>query len=282
MENDIREKTEFSVAMCVYGKDNPKWFRRALESVYSQTIIPNEVVLVVDGPIGDDLQSVNEEYSSVDGFKAIYLETNQGHGNARRKSLECCSYELVALMDADDVCLPDRFEKQLQAFSDNNEVSVVGGNISEFIEQEENIVGYRIVPEKHDDIVKYMKKRCPMNQVSVMFKNTDVKETGGYVDWFCEEDYYLWLRMFLAGKKFYNLQDTLVNVRVGKDMYARRGGWKYYKSEKALQKYMLKNKIIGYGTYLGNVLKRFIVQVLMPNKLRGWVFKKFARQRKGK
>ena len=111
MENDIREKTEFSVGMCVYGKDNPEWFRRALDSVYSQTVKPNEVVLVVDGPIGDDLQSVIEEYSSVDGFKAIYLETNHGHGNARRKSLECCSYELVALMDADDVCLPDRFEK---------------------------------------------------------------------------------------------------------------------------------------------------------------------------
>ena len=157
MEDNITQKTKFSVAMCVYGKDNPEWFRRALESVYRQTLMPSEVVLVVDGPIDQSLQKVIDYYKGDENFKAIYLETNQGHGNARRKSLESCSYELVALMDADDVCLPDRFEKQLQVFNDNNEVSVVGGNISEFIEQEENIIGYRIVPEKHDDIVKYMK-----------------------------------------------------------------------------------------------------------------------------
>lgn len=119
-----------------------------------------------------------------------------------------------------------------------------------------------------------------MNQVTVMFKNSDVQEVGGYIDWFCEEDYYLWLRMYLAGKEFYNVKEVLVNVRVGKDMYARRGGIKYYKSEKKLQKFMKKNKIIGFSTYCTNVIKRFIVQVLMPNKVRAWAFKKFARDEK--
>ena len=121
-----------------------------------------------------------------------------------------------------------------------------------------------------------------MNQVTVMFKHSDVKEVGGYIDWFWEEDYYLWLRLYLAGKKFANIQDVLCNVRVGKEMYQRRGGWKYFKSERALQKFMLKNKIIGFGTYFLNVAKRFIVQVLLPNKLRGWVFKKFARTKMDK
>ena len=117
-----------------------------------------------------------------------------------------------------------------------------------------------------------------MNQMTVMFKKKSIEAVGGYVDWYCEEDYYLWVRMAEAGMRFANISETLVNVRVGKEMYNRRGGWKYFKSEAKLQKYMLNKKIIGFGTYFSNVTKRFVVQVLMPNRLRGWVFKKFARK----
>ena len=117
-----------------------------------------------------------------------------------------------------------------------------------------------------------------MNLVTVMFKRSKVEEVGGFIDWFCEEDYYLWIRMALAKMKFANLPDNLVNVRVGKEMYQRRGGIKYFKSEAKLQSFMLKNKMIFFPTYIANVVKRLIVQVLLPNKLRGWVFKKFARK----
>ena len=105
-----------------------------------------------------------------------------------------------------------------------------------------------------------------------------MEAAGGYVDWYCDEDYYLWLRMALADMRFANVSDDLVNVRVGKEMYRRRGGMKYFKSEAKLQKWMLQRKIIGFGTYLINVTKRLIVQVLLPNRLRGWVFRKFARK----
>lgn len=124
-----------------------------------------------------------------------------------------------------------------------------------------------------------MKKRCPMNQPTVMFKKSDVLEVGGYVDWYCDEDYYLWIRMALANKKFANTNAVLVNMRTTYDSYRRRGGRKYFQSEKKLQKYMRKNKIIGFGTYIANVTERFILQVLMPNKLRGWIFRKFAREK---
>lgn len=273
---------EFSVSMCVYGRDNPEWFRTAVESVINQTLKPSEIVLVVDGPVEGELKDIIKIYEQQEIFNVVYLSENQGHGNARRKGLENCKYDLVALMDADDISLPNRFEKQINEFVMDESLSIVGGNISEFIDCQENVVGYRIVPGTHLQIVEYLKKRCPFNQVTVMFKKSLVEEVGGYVDWYCEEDYYLWLRMFLAGFKFKNVPDTLVDVRVGKEMYSRRGGWKYFKSEKELQKYMLKNKIIGRGTYFINVLKRFVVQVLLPNRLRGWVFRKFARKTKMK
>lgn len=112
-----------------------------------------------------------------------------------------------------------------------------------------------------------------------MFKKSDINNVGGYIDWYCEEDYYLWIRMALAKLEFCNLPDNLVFVRVGKEMYSRRGGRKYFASEAKLQGYMLKHGIIGIGRYLINVTERLILQVLMPNSLRGWVFKKFAREK---
>lgn len=268
---------KFSVSMCVYGGDNSEWFQTAVESILNQSLKPDEVVLVVDGPIPDELNEIVKIYERNPIFNVIRLEKNQGHGNARRMGLDNCKNELVAIMDADDISKSDRFEKQIEEFKKNQSLDIVGGNITEFIDDEKNIVAERVVPADDAEIKAYMKKRCPMNLVSVMFKKTSVERVGGFIDWYCEEDYYLWLRMALAEMRFANVSDILVNVRVGKDMYKRRGGWKYYKSEAKLQKYMLKHKIINFPTYLSNKTKRFIVQVLMPNNLRGWVFKKFAR-----
>ncbi|MBR6524057.1 MAG: glycosyltransferase [Clostridia bacterium] len=272
------EKLKFSVSMCVYGKDNPAWFETAVESVLNQKCMPDEVVLVVDGPVPDELDNIIKKYEEKEMFNVIRLETNMGHGEARRIGLDNCKNNLVALMDADDICLPDRFEKQIAMFEKDEELSIVGGNITEFIDTPENIVAKRLVPSEDKEIKEYLKIRCPMNQVTVVFKKDCVGSVGGYIDWYCEEDYYLWIRMSLAGMKFANLPDILVNVRVGADMYQRRGGIRYFKSEAKLQKLMLDEKIIGIGTYFSNVLKRLIVQVLLPNKIRGWIFKKIARK----
>jgi hypothetical protein len=183
-------------------------------------------------------------------------------------------------MDADDISVPQRFEKQLFMLNSDTALSIVGGNISEFVDVEEQIVGCRNVPSKDEEIKKYLKERCPMNQVTVMFRKKDVDKAGGYLDWYCEEDYYLWIRMALANCKFANLDQTLCYVRVGKEMYQRRGGWKYFKSEYGLQKYMLNHNLINSITFVYNVIIRFVVQVLMPNRLRGWVFQKIARKQK--
>ena len=201
-----------------------------------------------------------------------------GHAVARQTGLEAAKNDLCAVMDADDLSVPNRFEKQLKVFEEHPEVSVVGGIINEFIQTTENVVGTRMVPENDADIKEYLRSRCPMNLVTVMLKKSDVMKVGGYQDWYCEEDYYLWIRLTLAGYKFYNIQDNLVNVRVGEEMYQRRGGKKYFDSEVRLQKYMLNHNLISFPNYLYNVLVRFIVQVALPNKLRGWVFQTYARK----
>lgn len=269
----------FSVSICVYGKDNPEWFQLAVDSILQQSIKPAEIVLVVDGPVPKKLECLIKSYETIPLFKIIWLQANVGHGRARRIGLENCSNDLVALMDADDISKSDRFEKQLAAFEAEPSISVLGGMIAEFTENPQNVIGYRLVPKTHRDIVSYLKKRCPMNQMTVMFRKSDVIEAGGYLDWYCNEDYYLWIRMYQNGMKFANLDSVLVNVRIGEDMYKRRGGWKYFLSEWKLQNYMLANKVIDPVTYGVNVAKRFVVQVLLPNQLRGYVFQKFARKK---
>jgi len=273
---------KFSVSMCVYGGDNAEFFDVALDSVIGQTVQPAEIVLTVDGPIPEAIENVIQKYrtqlaGTAIQLRVVYLEKNMGHGEARRICFENCSYDLIALMDADDLSVPDRFEKQLAVFEKNPELSIVGGNIQEFIGITDNCVGKRIVPETDADIKAYMQKRCPMNQVTVMFCKSDVAEVGGYIDWFCEEDYYLWIRLALAGKQFANVPENLVNVRVGEEMYQRRGGWKYFVSEAKLQTFMLKKGIIGLPRYIINVAQRLVLQVLMPNRLRGYIFQIFAR-----
>ncbi len=270
--------TKFSVSMCVYGKDNPEWFRTAVDSILNQTRKPDEVILVVDGPVPQELDNIIKGFEQNSIFKVIRLPENKGHGEARRVGLSHCTNELVALMDADDISAADRFEKQLALFESDPELTVVGGNITEFVGTPDNIVEARVVKSDDASIKEDMKKRCPMNQVTVMFKKSRVDSVGGYIDWYCEEDTYLWLRLFLDGAKFANLSDYLVNVRIGKEMYQRRGGTKYFLSEAKLQKYMLDNKVIGFDRFLVNVGERLVVQVLLPNKVRSWVFKKFARK----
>ena len=270
---------DFSVSMCVYSGDNPDWFKTAVNSILNQTVKPSEVILVVDGPVGDELGAAISEFETLSIVKCIRLKENMGHGVARRTGLENCKNNLVAIMDADDISMGDRFERQLALFEADKSLDVVGGNITEFIGDEANIVGRRTVPADDSAIKEYLKTRCPMNLMTVMFKKDSVEKAGGFIDWYCEEDYYLWVRMFLCGMKFANCEDTLVNVRAGADMYARRGGIKYFKSEAKLQRYMLKKGIISKFIFLTNVSKRFVVQVLMPNRIRAFVFKKFARER---
>ena len=216
-------------------------------------------------------------------FKLIQLSENQGLGRALNVAVNNCNNELIARMDSDDIAISDRFEVQLKTFNSNKSessesIDICGGQIEEFIDSPANIVGKRVVPETDEEIKLFMKKRCPLNHVTVMFKKSAVLNAGNYQDWFWNEDYYLWIRMALKGQRFANVPETLVKVRVGKDMYARRGGDKYFRSEVGIQKLMLTEGLIDTKTYISNYTKRYIVQKMMPNSIRAWVFKKFARK----
>lgn len=272
---------KFSVCMSVYKNDSPLFLEQAIDSVAKQTVVPDEIVLVVDGPVPDSLiQTISGKQQTYSFIHPVFLPENKGLGNALKIGVENAKYDIIARMDSDDLSLPDRFEKQLAFLQENPDVDIVGGQMTEFIDIPDNVIGKRIVPLSHNDICTYMKKRCGLNHVTVMFKKSSVIAAGNYKDWFWNEDYYLWVRMMLHGCRFANLPDVLVNVRSGVGQYARRGGAKYFKSEVGIQRLMLDNKIISWPRYVFNVLGRWCVQVAMPNWLRGLVFRTLFRKGK--
>jgi len=274
-----RRGMDFSVSMAVYEKDDPEQLTQALDSVIHQGSSPAEIVLVVDGPVGEDLcQLIESKERKISKLKVHWLPNNLGHGEARRIGLEKCSHNIVAIMDSDDISASYRFEKQLNAFDADKNISIVGGQIAEFVDNKDNIVGKRIVPLSDRKIKKCAKSRCPMNQVTVMFKKIDIMNAGGYLHWHHNEDYYLWVRMISKGMKFHNIDETLVYVRINADSYERRGGINYFLSEVRLQRYMYKTGIINVQRYLANSAIRLCVQVLLPNRLRQIFFAKLARK----
>lgn len=258
----------FSVAMCVYGGDNAAYFKEALESVYNQTRIPNEVVLAVDGPVPHDIESVILKYEQEKGIKVVRLKENMGHGHARRASLEQCTNELVAIADADDINAPTRFEKELELFETNPELTAISTDCYHFVDSIDNPLYRESMPTGDDQIKKALRTKCPLTQASVMFKKSKVDEAGGYLDWYHAEDYYLWIRLYLNGAVFANIPECLLYVRSNPSYISRRGGYKYFKSLKKLFWYMYKNNIISYPLYLYNVMTRFVAQVLLPGNMR--------------
>ena len=273
--------SKFSVITSVYKNDRPEYVRVALDSMLvNQTIKPAEIVLVQDGPVPAELSSLLNKYECkyAGVMNIIRLEKNGGLGNALQLGTKAAKYDLVARMDSDDICLPNRFETQLAYMEQHQDCDIVGGQMTEFIGEPTNIVGKRIVPLSDNDIKEYMKSRCALNHVTVMFRKNAVLKAGNYQDWFWNEDYYLWVRMMMAGCKFANIPDVAVNVRSGADQYARRGGKKYFDSEIGIKKLMLEKGMITCKEYIVNYIQRFIIQLMLPNSVRGWVFRTFARK----
>ena len=266
---------KFSVLMSLYVKEKPEYFRTALESVLNQTVMPSEIVIVKDGPLTEDLEAELKCFMEKDPnlYVIVPLETNRGLGLALAEGMLHCSNELVARMDTDDVCVPNRFELQLEEFENNPTLDICGGYIEEFEDDVNVIVAKRTVPLTHEEIVKYQRKRDGFNHVSVMFKKSAVLKAGNYQSCLLMEDTLLWVNMFQSGAIGKNLDQTLVLVRIGKEMYERRGGLSYFRKYKEGRKRILKTKYISLVDYYVSIIVQFIV-ALLPNKLRGWLFRK--------
>lgn len=268
---------QFSVLLSVYYKESYSSFRKSLDSIFTQTICPNEVVLVEDGPLGCELSGVVTEYSlKYSILKVISLSTNQGLGKALNEGLKHCSYDIVARMDTDDIAKPDRFEKQLAIFEKHSDIDVVGAWIDEFEDDISKVKSVRKLPELPDDIRQFAKRRNPINHPVVMFRKSAVLAAGGYQHFPLFEDYYLWIRMLMNGAKFYNIQESLLYFRFSPEMFKRRGGKRYVMNELHFLQMMRQMHFISFSEFIQNLFIRFSIR-LIPNSLRAIIYTKLIR-----
>lgn len=269
----------FSLLIPVYHGDDAGQFLTAVRSVTtSQTVRPAETVVVVDGPVGDDINAAIDTLAlEVEGLKIVPLPKNGGLGPALAEGMLHCTYELVARMDADDIAVPDRFEHQLAYMEQHPDVAVAGGQIAEFIGDEQNIVAYRNVPLEPAACRRYYRDRDPLNHMTVMLRRSAVLAVGNYQAWHLDEDSYLWGRLLAAGYEVGNVPQVLVHVRVGEQMYARRGGWRYFKSDMGMLRWKRRQGLTSWPHYAWNWLVRFTVYVTLPNKARAAVFNNLLR-----
>lgn len=272
-------KLKFSVIMSIYKNDNPEYLQVALDSIIHQTLVPDEIVLIADGPVPQSLIDVVENTKArFADLHAYYQKKNRGLGGALRIAVEKAQYDYLARMDSDDISLPDRFEKQMKCFEEDHELAVVGGMITEFVDSPEHVVSKRILPLDDSSIKRFMQSRCGVNHVTVVMKKSELLRAGNYQQDFKQEDYFLWVRMIEAGCKFRNIPDIVVNVRSGRDQFARRGGMAYYKDVLALNKWMWQHGLISLPKMIYNDMVRGTVQFLLPNSVRTWVYQRFLRK----
>lgn len=268
----------YSVLMSVYHKEKTEYLRQAIESIQAQTLSTNDFVLVCDGPLNEPLDSViaAKQQEMGESLNVVRLAKNGGLGNALNEGIKHCKNELVARMDSDDIAYPDRCEKQIAVFNIHSEVSICSGIVEEFTTDPHTVDTRRVPPETNAEIVEFAKKRNPFNHPCVMYKKSAVEAVGSYQDFYLLEDYYLWLRMLMAGYQGYNIQEPLLHMRAGSDMYLRRAGWKYAKTQAKLFKFMKQQGFIGEGQYIKSCVIRS-GSALAPNWLRKFMFERVLR-----
>lgn len=268
----------YSVLMSVYAKEKAAYLKTAMNSMFCQTIPTDDFVLVCDGELNNELNAVVDEmeqkYKNI--LHIVRLERNRGLGNALNIGNQHCKNELVARMDSDDISMSNRCEKQLAVFREHQDVAIVSGIVEEFSRSTDQIKARRVPPETQEQILKFAKKRNPFNHPCVMYKKSAVEASGEYQTLYLLEDYFLWIRMLQKGFVGYNLQEPLLWMRTSSEMYKRRAGWKYAKSQERLFHYMRKSGFIGYRDYIKSVLFRGVISII-PNWLRKFIFKTLLR-----
>lgn len=218
---------KYSVLMSVYKMEKPEYLKLSLDSMINQTVVPDEIVLVEDGPLNAGLYRVIEQYT--DGYpdimKIVKLKQNGGLANALNCGMKAVRNELVARMDSDDISLPGRCEMQLRAFEQKPELSIVGTQADEFEGAPQNIICSRNVPVSYKEILRFSRCRSPFNHPTVMYRKSAVENAGGYKAFHRKEDLELFIRMIHEGHKAINLKKSYLLYRTGTANLGRRKSW---------------------------------------------------------
>lgn len=266
-----------SVLMSVYKKEKSEYFKAALESMMNQTLQPDEILIIKDGPLTTELENVIEET----GQKCSYLRTYQFEenvqlGRALRKGVELCAHDFIARMDTDDIACPDRLQKQYEYMLAHEEIAALGGYMEEFCD-DESFSNAKTMPTGAGELRSYARFRNPLNHMTAMLRKQAILEVGNYRHYPFLEDYDLWGRVLAAGYEIDNLPEVLVRARVGNELYGRRGGWDYCKRYLGLRKEQHKLGLTNFVEWIIACAITIAVTVI-PSGARKQVYQKVLRK----
>jgi len=253
--------SKFSVVMSVYISDSPIYFIEAINSLLNQTKMPDEIIIIADGPIGNELNVALNYFKNMDLIRIIRLEKNCGLALSRKKAISSTSFDIIAVMDSDDICVPDRFEKQIKLLQDGK-TQVVGGWIEEFVNEPRDKGKVRKTPINHKEIFSFGKWRNPINHVTLMFTKEAYDSVDGYSSVRHSEDWDMISRMLVTGVIIQSVPEVLVHVRAGDEMIERRRNIEQFKGEMML---FIKMYSIGYINLFhlfGNIMIRVVLRAL--------------------
>jgi len=246
----------FSLLVAVYGGDHPDHLRRAFRSaVDDQTVRPDQVVIVRDGPVNAELGECLDDLIGTSPVPVTFvpLERNEGLGPALDRGLAACWFDVVARMDADDIAMPHRFEVELALTA---HADIVGSGLLEFVADTDDVVGQRVPPTEPDRIRRYARIADPFNHPTVVYRRSVVLAAGGYGDLPLMEDYALFARMLQLGARPANVAEPLVFYRVGTAAFRRRGGMRLLSSELRLQRDFRRSGFTTRAEFVRNVMIR--------------------------
>lgn len=276
---------KFSVLISVYQQDNTFYFSQALDSIISQTLSPNEIVIVKDGPLNRDLDIVLsgfiEKYSIVINIKVVAINENIGLGGALNIGILNCSNDYIVRMDSDDICKIDRFEKLVNFIHLNPEYTIVGSSIEEFCNTPGDINKFRVLPKEGIELYKYSKFRNPINHPSIVFRKKEILNIGSYrADLRFFEDFAFAINVLNSKGLIYNISESLLHFRVGENFKSvkRRHGLRYLIYEFNFLKYSYK---IGHINKFETLLYFFLKLPLriLPFPVLKFVYSRFLRQK---
>lgn len=255
-----------SVLLSLYSKESCNNLDAALASLKQQTILPDEVVAVFDGPLPLELEKVFFDSFKETKFpvKVIRLGKNSGLGIALANGFAACQQDYILRVDTDDINRPIRIEKQLKFIKENPHVDAFGSWIEEFNSKPGDLKRCRRTPISADAVRRFAKKRNPMNHMTMVVRRSSAIQAGGYIDYPGFEDYYLWFRMLKNEMILENMPEVLVDARVGDGMTRRRRGIVYMRKEISLFREMRECKFISHYRYTTNICQRYILRLAPP------------------
>lgn len=258
--------------VCTYAKDNADDLFASLQSLTKQTRLPDEILIVEDGSLTTELETVlaKFEVSSEVPVRRVAHKENQGHGAARQTGIVEARHELVAIQDADDIALPQRLKLSVEKLT-ASDADLVGGYIEEFQSESNNPHAVRKVPCEPSKIRRMAKFRSPVNHTTVLARRKAILDAGNYRKVGQMEDYELWARMLINDNRLVNIPRVLAKVRAGEDMYQRRGGITHIIEEIRLQRHFVEIGFVSRPRAIANIILRALPKVV-PNRVRGWIY----------